>query len=84
MPNTEVKLTNAESTWPEAAWEDRKLLIQRQKRRACAEMHRPFSFLPILSFFMGREYSQKMTLYKIIHYYKKANTNIFKFYIHIF
>ena len=27
MPNTEVKLTNAESTWPEAAREDRKLLI---------------------------------------------------------
>ena len=26
MPNTEVKLTNAESTWLEAAWEDRKLL----------------------------------------------------------
>ena len=25
MPNTEVKLTNAESTWLEAAWEDRKL-----------------------------------------------------------
>ena len=23
MPNTEVKLTNAESTWLEAAWEDR-------------------------------------------------------------
>ena len=28
MPNTEVKLTNAESTWPEAAREDRKLLIK--------------------------------------------------------
>ena len=27
MPNTVVKLTNAESTWLEAAWEDRKLLI---------------------------------------------------------
>ena len=27
MPNTEVKLTNAESTWLEAAREDRKLLI---------------------------------------------------------
>ena len=26
MPNMEVKLTNAESTWLEAAWEDRKLL----------------------------------------------------------
>ena len=26
MPNTEVKLTNAESTWLEATWEDRKLL----------------------------------------------------------
>ena len=28
MPNTEVKLTNAESTWLEAAREDRKLLIK--------------------------------------------------------
>ncbi len=28
MPNTEVNLTNAESTWPEAAREDRKLLIK--------------------------------------------------------
>ena len=28
MRNTEVKLTNAESTWPEAAREDRKLLIK--------------------------------------------------------
>ena len=27
MPNTVVKLTNAESTWLEVAWEDRKLLI---------------------------------------------------------
>ena len=27
MPNTVVKLTNAESTWLEAAREDRKLLI---------------------------------------------------------
>ena len=26
MPNTEVKLVNAESTWLEAIWEDRKLL----------------------------------------------------------
>ena len=26
MPNTEVKLVNAESTWLEATWEDRKLL----------------------------------------------------------
>ena len=28
MPNTVVKLTNAESTWLEAAREDRKLLIK--------------------------------------------------------
>ena len=26
MPNIEVKLTNAESPWLEATWEDRKLL----------------------------------------------------------
>ena len=31
MPNTEVKLTNAESTWLEAAREDRKLLINIKK-----------------------------------------------------
>ena len=31
MPNTEVKLTNAESTWLEAAREDRKLLISIKK-----------------------------------------------------
>ena len=30
MPNTEVKLTNAESTWPEEAREDRKLLVKEQ------------------------------------------------------
>ena len=35
MPNTVVKLTNAESTWLEAAWEDRKLLINKE---ALAEM----------------------------------------------
>ena len=39
MPNTEVKLTNAESTWLEAAREDRKLLI---KGKAPAEMRVPF------------------------------------------
>ena len=31
MPNTVVKLINAESTWLEAAWEDRKLLIKEKK-----------------------------------------------------
>ena len=31
MPNTEVKLTNAESTWLEAAREDRKLLINKKR-----------------------------------------------------
>ena len=33
MPNTEVKLTNAESTWPEAARENRKLLIKKEALR---------------------------------------------------
>ena len=32
IPNTVVKLVNAESTWLETAWEDRKSLIN--KRRA--------------------------------------------------
>ena len=35
MPNTEVKLTNAESTWPEAAREDRKLLINKKHLQSC-------------------------------------------------
>jgi hypothetical protein len=30
MPNTAVKAANAESTWGEAPWEDRKLLIQQR------------------------------------------------------
>ena len=59
MPNTEVKLTNAESTWPEAAWEDRKLLIQRQERRTCAEMHRPFLFFAYTFFFYGQRIFSK-------------------------
>ena len=32
MPNTAVKPANAESTWGEAPWEDRKPLIQRKRR----------------------------------------------------
>ena len=36
MPNTEVKLTNAESTWPEAAREDRKLLIKKEHSIECS------------------------------------------------
>ena len=35
MPNTEVKLINAESTWPEAAREDRKLLIKETPTQIC-------------------------------------------------
>ena len=35
MPNTVVKLTNAESTWLEAAREDRKLLIKTKHLRKC-------------------------------------------------
>ena len=31
MPNTAVKPTNAESTWGEAPWEDRKPLIKRKR-----------------------------------------------------
>ena len=36
MPNTVVKLTNAESTWLEAAREDRKLLIK--KKHICKDV----------------------------------------------
>ena len=35
MPNTEVKLTNAESTWLEAAWEDRKLPNKKRHLKRC-------------------------------------------------
>ena len=35
MPNTEVKLTNAESTWLEAAWEDRKLPNKMRHLQRC-------------------------------------------------
>ena len=35
MPNTVVKLTNAESTWLEAAREDRKLLINKKHLQRC-------------------------------------------------
>lgn len=31
MPNTVVKPANAESTWMEASWEDRKPLITQRK-----------------------------------------------------
>ena len=31
MPNTAVKAANAESTWGEAPWEDRKPLIYRER-----------------------------------------------------
>ena len=42
MPNTVVKLTNAESTWLEAAWEDRKLLI---KMKSISRMTGAFYFV---------------------------------------
>ncbi len=47
MPNTEVKLTNAESTWPEAAREDRKLLIKEKDLQRCE------SFLAYRTFCVG-------------------------------
>ena len=34
MPNTAVKAANAESTWGEAPWEDRKPLIKLRSREA--------------------------------------------------
>ena len=64
MPNTVVKLTNAESTWLEAAREDRKLLI---KKKALTVM--VSAFLLCVSFEMmglcggngGKLYSQRLT-----------------------
>ena len=50
MPNTVVKLTNAESTWLEAAREDRKLLIN--KKGGCEEMRiHFFTASSFMSFF---------------------------------
>ena len=64
MPNTVVKLTNAESTWLEAAREDRKLLI---KKKALTVM--VSAFLLCVSFEMmglcegngGKLYSRRLT-----------------------
>ena len=47
MPNTVVKLTNAESTWLEAAREDRKLLIN--MKRTSAKMSFLLAFKKIVS-----------------------------------
>ena len=49
MPNTVVKLINAESTWPEAAREDRKLLIKKIPHTMCGI----FLFLFILASLKG-------------------------------
>ena len=49
MPNTAVKLTNAESTRMEASREDRKPLIEEQERSTCIDMRVFFfcSFFPL-------------------------------------
>ena len=49
MPNTVVKLINAESTRPEAAREDRKLLI---KRKRIFRDGYPFSFVNLQEIFL--------------------------------
>ena len=49
MPNTVVKLTNAESTWLEAAREDRKLLIKLKRINHV----NGWSFLLCLTFLVG-------------------------------
>ena|GEM_PF-3294957 len=64
MPNTVVKLTNAESTWLEAAREDRKLLIKKK-----ALIDKVSAFLLCVSFevmgfcegFGGKLYSRRLT-----------------------
>jgi hypothetical protein len=43
MPNTVVKLIYAESTWPEAAREDRKLLIKRISRESVRFFYSAYS-----------------------------------------
>lgn len=46
MPNTVVKLTNAESTWLEAAWEDKKLLVNESVNHWAGA----FSFVYLLAY----------------------------------
>ena len=46
MPNTVVKLTNAESTWLEAAREDRKLLIK--GKHICRDVLFTLSKMPLV------------------------------------
>ena len=53
MPNTAVKLTNAESTRMEASREDRKPLIEEQERSTCIDM-RVFFFCSSFSPARGR------------------------------
>ena len=51
MPNTVVKLTNAESTWLEAAREDRKLLIK--EKDICKDVLFACSFSALLGVISG-------------------------------
>ena len=48
MPNTAVKPANAESTWGEAPWEDRKPLIQKERIRYVCVLFFVYVRLPIL------------------------------------
>ena len=50
MPNTEVKPIGAESTWLEAAWEDRTLLNKETHHRDV------MSFFSVLSYQAARSY----------------------------
>ena len=60
MPNTEVKLTNAESTWPEAAWEDRKLLIDMKK-----DTQRSVFFSCVMMMFIRSPFRKKVNNFPI-------------------
>ena len=64
MPNTVVKLTNAESTWLEAAREDRKLLIKKKALTVMVSaflLCATFEVMGLCEGFGGKLYSRRLT-----------------------
>ena len=64
MPNTVVKLTNAESTWLEAAREDRKLLIKKEALTVMASAFLLCATFEVMGFCGGNgayRYSRRLT-----------------------
>ena len=68
MPNTEVKLTNAESTWLEAAWEDRKLLIKKEHSIECSFLLSIYFYIAPLraDYFIVVNYTDDILLFHFV------------------